>query len=583
MAGAISAGAYSAGVMDFLMEALDAYEDAKRQDAWDGPVHDVRIPVLAGASAGGMTAAISALHSFHELTHVWPDKPVPAPPKNRLYSSWVRDISIEKLLETTDLEDGRDKHGVKSALCCDVLVRIVEDAFNLNSVPREKNWIGRGQERSLRVMLTLTNMRGVPYSFPLFGLHSTDKYGMLNHGDYLDFTVGIAPQPSNESHVLDIQNTTGVGWDLFRTAALATGAFPGGLAPRIIERPAADYQHSERVGYDDAATQCFKGICPDDAFPTTGNYRFVSVDGGTVDNEPLELARRYLAGGGHNDQNGETANRAVVLIAPFPNYKEPPAKDDEDKLVHVLPGLASALIEQARFKPDELDKAANDKIFSRYMISPVRPAAGNRKAEKYPIACGALGGFSGFLEESFRRHDYLLGRRNAQAFLRWNFSLPETNGLFNDFTARPDKWYVRNADAVTGSIDEATEQTLPRKKFARAVDGDQDTDGFPIIPLIGKLRNAIEIGPEDMPKPGNVPLEGLHKRIRDRAKVVVDTLVDVDLRNDTDKLGPIIGWAVRKGAKTYGPQLVSQRAIDTVDAALEDVAEAFGQRAISAG
>ena len=47
---------------------------------------------------------------------------------------------------------------------------------------------------------------------------------MLNHGDYLDFTVGIAPQPSNGSHALDIQNTTGDGWNLFRTAALATGA-----------------------------------------------------------------------------------------------------------------------------------------------------------------------------------------------------------------------------------------------------------------------------------------------------------------------------------------------------------------------
>jgi hypothetical protein len=53
MAGAISAGAYSAGVMNFLMEALDAYEDAKRQDGWDGPVHDVRIPVMTGASARG--------------------------------------------------------------------------------------------------------------------------------------------------------------------------------------------------------------------------------------------------------------------------------------------------------------------------------------------------------------------------------------------------------------------------------------------------------------------------------------------------------------------------------------------------
>jgi hypothetical protein len=195
MAGAISVGAYSAGVMVFLIEALDAYEDAKKQDGWDGPVYDMRIPVMAGASAGGMTAAISALQIFDGLAHVWPGEPVPAKPDNRLYSSWVSDISIEALLATTDLENCGDKQGLKSALCCDVLDGIVKDAFLLNGAPRARNWIGRGEDRSLRVMLTLTNMRGVPYSFSLFGSHSTDKYGMLNHGDYLDFTIGIAPQP----------------------------------------------------------------------------------------------------------------------------------------------------------------------------------------------------------------------------------------------------------------------------------------------------------------------------------------------------------------------------------------------------
>ena len=79
MAGAISAGAYSAGVLDFLFEALDAYEEAKGQSGWNGPTHDVRVPVMAGASAGGMTASICALHAFHDLAHVWPDKPLPAP------------------------------------------------------------------------------------------------------------------------------------------------------------------------------------------------------------------------------------------------------------------------------------------------------------------------------------------------------------------------------------------------------------------------------------------------------------------------------------------------------------------------
>jgi len=63
--------------MDFIIEALDAYEIARAEPGWDGPTHSVRVPVMSGASAGGMTAAISALHAFHRLEHVWPGKPAP--------------------------------------------------------------------------------------------------------------------------------------------------------------------------------------------------------------------------------------------------------------------------------------------------------------------------------------------------------------------------------------------------------------------------------------------------------------------------------------------------------------------------
>lgn len=53
LAGAISAGCYSAGVTDFMIEALDDYYAERDKPRWDGPMHDVRVPVLAGASAGG--------------------------------------------------------------------------------------------------------------------------------------------------------------------------------------------------------------------------------------------------------------------------------------------------------------------------------------------------------------------------------------------------------------------------------------------------------------------------------------------------------------------------------------------------
>ena len=37
-------------------------------------------------------------------------------------------------------------------------------------------------------MMTLTNLRREPYSFRLFGSQADETYGMVNHGDYFDFT-----------------------------------------------------------------------------------------------------------------------------------------------------------------------------------------------------------------------------------------------------------------------------------------------------------------------------------------------------------------------------------------------------------
>ena len=136
LAGAVSAGAYSAGVMDFVYEALDAYDAAKRDPAWTGPRHDVYIPVMAGASAGGMTAAIAALHAFHDLKHVWPTRPVPPKTANRFYSSWVEDIDIAPLLDLDDLPQGGAQR-VTSLLCSSILDRILKDAFDLQGGPRQ--------------------------------------------------------------------------------------------------------------------------------------------------------------------------------------------------------------------------------------------------------------------------------------------------------------------------------------------------------------------------------------------------------------------------------------------------------------
>jgi Patatin-like phospholipase len=543
MAGAISAGAYSAGVMDFIIEALDAYEEAKKDPNWDGPTHNVRVPVLAGASAGGMTAAISALQLFHDIEHVSPTSGDPDPAANRLYSSWVSDISIEKLLETDDLSNGR----VGSLLSSKVLDQIADDAFDMRGKPQTREWIGRGKDKTLKVLLTLSNLRGVPYSFKVFG---QDKdLGMLNHSDYFDFTIGVEPQECAGSHVIDLSNPTEKKRDLFKNVVLATGAFPIGLLPRKISRPASDYWTARLVGFQKLNGDEFQTIPPRIANEDEP-YGFLAVDGGMINNEPLEIARRYLQISSQpNTRDGLTCSKALILLAPFPHFAGIPEECSDDSILPVFGQIVSSLINQARFKPDEIKKAEDKTVFSCFMISPSKK-----------IASGMLGGFSGFIHKSFRRHDYLLGRRDAQAFLRRCFALPETNGLFDSFCPdQRDKWYVRDGQTC--------------RLFAEEVGGEGSAKGLPIIPLVGKLQEEIIITCEEYPTPSCIKLRLLENLVRKRTRKVVRTLA-FGLKGETKT--SLWGLIIREAACLWGPDIISSKANAKIREAVVSVAQAFG-------
>ena len=126
LAGAVSAGAYTAGVLDFLFEALDTWYRSKREDEKAGrvgdertvPHHTVRVQIITGASAGGMNGAIAAVALRDAYPRSWSDEKLaavaaaggPAPGRDvdrtlsPFYSPWVRQIDIRQLLGTSDLE-----------------------------------------------------------------------------------------------------------------------------------------------------------------------------------------------------------------------------------------------------------------------------------------------------------------------------------------------------------------------------------------------------------------------------------------------------------------------------------------------
>ena len=200
----------------------------------------------------------------------------------------------------------------------------------------DRPWIGRGSDPSLRVRLTLTNLRGAPYSFPLFGSDTNETYGMLNHGDYFDFAVGrtstLAAGAEPGATPLDVTNLAQEEWDVYRTTALATGAFPVGLAPRIISRTdTAFYREAQTFGYEDSLTQNSVRSRPTPA-STKRPIRSSRWMGASSTMRPLSLRGAISPAAHHNERSGDGAGKAVLLIAPFPNFAATPPKDDNDLL-----------------------------------------------------------------------------------------------------------------------------------------------------------------------------------------------------------------------------------------------------------
>jgi hypothetical protein len=312
----------------------------------------------------------------------------------------------------------------------------------------------------------------------------------VEHADFARFAAvysGKAFAPASErpdEFVLGFENArfpNAMGWSDFGQYALATAAFPLGLKPRTLSRPLEHYKYrlndEPPPGPPSApgAPPHYWPLIPDwdaiqtwsgDGLPDT--YTFTAVDGGVCDNEPIELAHTALAGiTGSNERDGLLANRAVVLIDPFAGSSTMTKPLPLDVLSSAGALLSTAL-QQIRYDTRDVMLAANPYVFSRFMISAQRGSA----VGDFALATAGLGAFIGFASPAFRRHDYLLGRKNCQDFLRQFFVLPEANPLF-------DGWRnAANINIVEYQVRDPTGAVF-----------------LPIIPLTGDTRVKETLDP----------------------------------------------------------------------------------------
>ena len=391
MAGAISAGAYTAGALDFLIEALEAWQRAK--DAGEAvPSHGARIAVMAGASAGGICGAVAAVALGHDFAHVTPRNLGQA--TNPLFQSWVKSIDIAPLLETDDLEDGQPLFSLLNTRRLDEIVAAV---LATSGAPKARPYVAD----PLPVRLSVGNLRGVPYAFGLKG-NTGAGHAMSLHGDDASFAIADARPADLKPGWTWLRRPNGAAWAEFGTAALATGAFPLFLRARgLVRESHAVLDHRRFVLPGDGTTDPVTGPAkvieipaawpapkPDPAAP----YKFLCVDGGIIDNEPLGLAHEILAGGplGRNPRAGEKASRALLMIDPFvEDTVLGPA--ELAPVVKLIAPLLSAWKMQCRFKPMDLALAHAPGVYSRFLLAPSR--GGDHFPGAHPCASGGLAGF----------------------------------------------------------------------------------------------------------------------------------------------------------------------------------------------
>ncbi len=547
MAGAVSAGAYTAGFMDYVLEALSAWEVAKKKHENETnsniPDHSVIIDAIGGASAGGMVSMITTLALY--AGKIKPVREVSnVKTGNVLYDSWVflddddslydgrktGKTTFEKMLSNEDLSSEKGAPSLLNSIPIDrIAEKVFEELPSNASLDNFPSYISD----DLRVLLTVTSLRPMDYKVKFSKikskfLDSTPGHRISNHdvvahfklnyddatdkNQYLPFrplpSDGLGDKPkSNKGFLIKVTK--------------ATGSFPVGLAPRYFDSEfPTDYIHNSIM-----VRKAFNAQM-DIELDSDGkeNFQFTAVDGGTINNEPFDEVLRCLVAN-HGPDNPEAPKYGTVLIDPFPNFELEKGVKEPDyqktSIMDIIGGLVPTILNQARNKQSDTYGTGLFKL----MAFPRKLKLGSlHEVSHPPLATGGIGGFGGFIDIEFRKHDFFLGRDNARNFLRgimfMEYDETNPNNLFH------------------GVSDEAVE------KFGRKIkqeDGTKKTF-MPIIPDVSKLDPNDDSNPsrytvQDFPKFNKQAFRKLERPIRSRTKAILKA----------ELKGKMSGWLWRLG------------------------------------
>lgn len=270
MAGAISAGCYTGGTMDYFFEMMDLWEKAKSDPASIGltgeyadmvPKHKVIVDVMGGASAGGMATAMAGLHALQKER-----KPISNPliiggkRGNVFYDSWVllddsdanQTDQRHTFIKMWDTDDIESEGNVSSLLNSKVLDSIAGRAYTTNTAnPFHYSHLPAYIANDFEILLSLASVRGIPLDvdfatpirlgsrLPNHPTHTTWEHYILAH-------FKISKEAHKDNDYLWFNPNDAQACDVMKLSTIATGAFPVGLRFREFSSEAFPKEYIQK-------------------------------------------------------------------------------------------------------------------------------------------------------------------------------------------------------------------------------------------------------------------------------------------------------------------------------------------------
>ena len=403
VAGAVSLGSYEAGALYEIINAVGQHN----ADPGVELSERIKIDVITGASAGGMTAGIATQKLLFEAGSLADAY------NNSLYRPWVRDVSIQGLLS---LQAGESTtHSILSSNLVEAISRKhFTDRYATPQVPLVRVRHAAAAEM-ISLGLALSNLNGVDYTRKM---QPSGNFTYTRHQDELTHQFD-STKPDQFDNV-DI-------WEVIRRACVSCGAFPFAFRCKDLTRHKQEYEQE----FLDPAM-----------FPADTRV-FTYTDGGVFQNEPLGMAKNLIDDLHEHERN---ESRFYLFVCPGSRGSTLNSKFNESNaaLGATLGQLLKAMMGQAQFHDWIVAEKVNDKIelLNDRARGLQRALAKNQREQGFVDFQALAPASNALLPILFPDGKSAIGESlsNAQARLRSQFA-PEYNNLVQAKSrATADAW-----------------------------------------------------------------------------------------------------------------------------------------------